>query len=144
MRVFSIGADDSFTEYESRQFEAEHEEAVLQKWLEANPDGILEDGGLLIIGREVLTDLGGFIDLLGLDRQGNVVVVELKSDRTPRTRLRRPSNTHPMRSGSTLMRWSGSFVPMSKMIRSASPTSTGSASTSTRWRPWPSTRTSGS
>ena len=37
MRVFSIGADDSFTEYESRQFEAEHEEAVLQKWLEANP-----------------------------------------------------------------------------------------------------------
>ena len=84
MRVFSIGTDDSFTEYETKQFEAEHEEAVLQKWLEANPDGILEDGRLLIIGREVLTDLGGFIDLLGLDRQGNVVVVELKRDRTPR------------------------------------------------------------
>lgn len=84
MRVFSIGTDDSFTEYETRQFEAAHEEAVLQKWLEANPDGILEDGKLLIIGREVLTDLGGFIDLLGLDRQGNVVVVELKRDRTPR------------------------------------------------------------
>ena len=51
MRVFSIGADDSFTEYEAKQFEAEHEEAMLQKWLEANPDGILEDGRLLIIGR---------------------------------------------------------------------------------------------
>ena len=84
MRVFSIGTDDSFTEYETKQFDAEHEEVVLQKWLEANPDGILEEGRLLIIGREVQTDLGGFIDLLGLDRQGNVVVVELKRDRTPR------------------------------------------------------------
>ncbi|WP_419163862.1 endonuclease NucS domain-containing protein [Candidatus Palauibacter sp.] len=84
MRVFSIGADDDFTEYEAREFEAEHEETVLQRWLEANPDGILEDSGILIIGREVSTNLGGFIDLLGLDRQGNVVVVELKRDRTPR------------------------------------------------------------
>ena len=57
---------------------------MLEKWLESNPDGILEDGGILIIGRQVSTDLGGFIDLLGLDRQGNVVVIELKRDRTPR------------------------------------------------------------
>lgn len=84
MRVFSIGSDDSFTEYEAKRFETEHEESVLQKWLEANPDGILEDGRILIIGREVETDLGGFVDLLGLDRRGNVVVVELKRDRTPR------------------------------------------------------------
>ena len=42
------------------------------------------NGPLLIIGRQVPTDLGKSIDLLGVDREGNVVVVELKRDRTPR------------------------------------------------------------
>lgn len=84
MRVFSIGSDGGFTEYEHLLFQVEHEEAVLEDWLESNPDGILEDGRVLIIGRQVRTDLGGFIDLLGVDREGNVVVVELKRDRTPR------------------------------------------------------------
>ena len=65
-------------------FEANHEESVLEEWLESNPDGVLEDGPLLIIGRQVPTDLGKVIDLLGVDREGNVVVVELKRDRTPR------------------------------------------------------------
>ena len=59
-------------------------ESELEGWLEANPDGILEDGPLLIVGRQVPTDLGKSIDLLGVDREGNVVVVELKRDRTPR------------------------------------------------------------
>ena len=84
MRVFSVGADGGFTEYAQLPFEIDHEESVLEKWLETNPDGILEDGRVLIIGRQVRTDLGGVIDLLGVDRQGNVVVVELKRDRTPR------------------------------------------------------------
>ena len=84
MRVFRVGADGTFTEYEQLPFEVDHEESVLEQWLESNPDKILEDGRLLIIGRQVRTDLGGFIDLLGVDREGNVVVVELKRGRTPR------------------------------------------------------------
>ena len=84
MRVFSVASDGRFTEYEQLPFEADHEESVLENWLESNPDGILEDGRVLIIGRQVQTDLGGIIDLLGVDREGNVVVVELKRDRTPR------------------------------------------------------------
>ena len=84
MRVFSVGSDGDFTEYEQLPFEVDHEESVLEEWLESNPDKILEDGRILIIGRQVRTDLGGFIDLLGVDREGNVVVVELKRDRTPR------------------------------------------------------------
>ncbi len=84
MRVFGVESDGGFTEYEQLPFEVEHEESVLEEWLESNPDGILEDERILIIGRQVRTDLGGAIDLLGVDREGNVVVVELKRDRTPR------------------------------------------------------------
>ena len=39
---------------------------------------------LLILGRQVLTSHGGFIDLLALDADGRAHVLELKRDRTPR------------------------------------------------------------
>jgi hypothetical protein len=57
-------------------------EARLEDWL-AQDISIL-DHGLLVIGRQVETDFGGFIDLLCLDGVGDLVVVELKRDRTPR------------------------------------------------------------
>ena len=67
MRVFSVDPHGGFTEYEQLPFETDHAEADLEQWLEANPGGILEDGPLLIIGRQVPTDLGKSIDLLGLE-----------------------------------------------------------------------------
>jgi hypothetical protein len=42
------------------------------------------DPGLLVIGREVETDFGGFIDILCVDEGGDLVIVELKRDKTPR------------------------------------------------------------
>ncbi|MCY4412673.1 MAG: endonuclease NucS [Caldilineaceae bacterium] len=84
MRIFGIQPDGNFVEYGQESFHAGHTEETLHDWLESNPEGILEDNELLIIGREVLTDLGGYIDLLGVDPAGNVVVVELKRGRTPR------------------------------------------------------------
>lgn len=84
MRVFAIESEGKFREYVQTPFQTEHREVILEGWLEKNPDGIVEDGKLLIIGRQVKTNLGGFIDLLALDRQGNVVVVELKRAQTPR------------------------------------------------------------
>jgi hypothetical protein len=38
----------------------------------------------MIIGRQVHTDYGQYIDLLGIDRDGNLVVLELKRHMTPR------------------------------------------------------------
>ncbi len=87
MKIFSIKDDGKFEEFSQTHFHANHEEAVLEKWLESNSDDILEDGKLLIIGRQVTTNLGSVIDLLGIDREGNAVVIELKRDRTPRDTL---------------------------------------------------------
>ncbi|MFQ5586424.1 MAG: hypothetical protein ACE5GF_06355 [Thermodesulfobacteriota bacterium] len=87
MRIFNIKEDGKFEEFSQTYFHVNHEEAVLETWLESNPDDILEDGKLLIIGRQVTTNLGSVIDLLGIDREGNTVVIELKRDRTPRDTL---------------------------------------------------------
>jgi hypothetical protein len=39
---------------------------------------------LLILGRQVPTEYGGFVDVLGIDVDGRLHVIELKRDRTPR------------------------------------------------------------
>jgi hypothetical protein len=87
MRLFGIHSDGEFNEYVEKPFHVEHEEAMLEGWLESNPDSIVEDGKLLITGRQVVTNFGGFIDLVAVDRQGALVVVELKRNRTPRDTL---------------------------------------------------------
>lgn len=53
----------------------------LEPWLASNPEIISSD--VSIIGRQVITK-SGTIDLLGIDKTGNLVIVELKRDRLPR------------------------------------------------------------
>ena len=84
MKLYGITPESKFREYIKIDFQIGHREARLEDWLENNPDDIVENGQLLVIGRQVTTNLGGFIDLLAIDRQGDVVVVELKRNRTPR------------------------------------------------------------
>lgn len=38
----------------------------------------------MVIGRQVHTDYGKYIDLLAIDRDGNLIVLELKKNKTPR------------------------------------------------------------
>jgi hypothetical protein len=57
-------------------------ERRLEEWLEADPSLLGMD--LLIIGRQVCTDHGGYIDLLAMDEDGDLAILELKRDRTPR------------------------------------------------------------
>ena len=42
------------------------------------------DPDLMVIGRQIPTSYGTSIDLLAIDSQGDLVVIELKRDRTPR------------------------------------------------------------
>lgn len=84
MKLYGISSESKFREYVQIDFQVDHREALLEDWLENNPDDIVESGHLLVIGRQVTTNLGSFIDLLAIDRQGDVVVIELKRDRTPR------------------------------------------------------------
>ena len=57
-------------------------EARLENWLA--DDISLLSADLIVIGRQVETSFGGIIDLLCVERSGNLVIVELKRDKTPR------------------------------------------------------------
>jgi hypothetical protein len=57
-------------------------EASLEDMVVADPAMIGAD--LLVIGRQVATSFGGYIDTLGLDADAQIHVIELKRDRTPR------------------------------------------------------------
>lgn len=57
-------------------------ESQLENYIESDPSMLGET--LLLIGRQVATTFGGFIDLLALDETAAVHVIELKRDKTPR------------------------------------------------------------
>jgi Endonuclease NucS C-terminal domain len=77
--LWRIGPDDQLTEITESSLDLE---SRLQEWLVR--DISILDPELLVIGREVATDFGGFIDILCMDAEGDLVIVELKRDRTPR------------------------------------------------------------
>ncbi len=79
VRLWRVGAGDQLGELKRTPVPLE---SRLEAWLEQDIS-ILSDE-LLVIGRQVSTDHGGVIDLLCLDRNADVVVVELKRDKTPR------------------------------------------------------------
>lgn len=57
-------------------------ESQLEGYIESDPAVLGEP--LLVIGRQVPTAHGGFVDLLALDETGSLHVIELKRDKTPR------------------------------------------------------------
>jgi Endonuclease NucS len=57
-------------------------EKKLEDILEKDLSILSED--LLLIGRQIQTDYGKFIDMLALDQEGNLAIIELKKNRTPR------------------------------------------------------------
>jgi hypothetical protein len=79
--LFKIDDSGKTHEIHREEFSSERQlESLIQK----NPEVVLEGKPLLIIGRQVSTDLGSVIDLLGISASGNTVIIELKKGRTPR------------------------------------------------------------
>jgi hypothetical protein len=58
------------------------DEKLLENMIEADPS--ILDAEWLIIGRQVQTAFGGFVDLLAIAPDGSLVVIELKRHKTPR------------------------------------------------------------
>jgi RecB family endonuclease NucS len=58
------------------------QESELEKWILNDPTILgLES---LVIGHQIKTDHGGILDVLAMDRAGNLTIIELKRDKTPR------------------------------------------------------------
>ena len=79
VRLWRVGSDEQLTEITSASLNLE---SRLQEWLVR--DISILDPALLVIGREVATDFSGPIDILCVNVEGDLVIVELKRDRTPR------------------------------------------------------------
>jgi len=79
VRLWEIAEGDSLKEIVKSKLNLEER---IENWLENDISIISYD--LLVIGRQVETDFGGIIDILCLDVEGDIVIVELKRDKTPR------------------------------------------------------------
>ena len=79
VRLWRIGDGDQLTECTVAPLNLE---SRLEEWLAQDISVISAD--LMVIGRQVETAHGGFIDLLCIEQSGDLLIVELKRDRTPR------------------------------------------------------------
>lgn len=84
MRLFTLNDEGKMLPYKEIKFKNDNLESDLEQLLENNPEYFFENSKILIIGRQVTTNLNTFIDLLGIDKTGNAIVIELKRDKTPR------------------------------------------------------------
>ncbi len=60
------------------------DERLLEEILEADIGLLGLPNALLLIGRQVVTNFAGRVDLLAIDQEGTLYIIEIKKDRTPR------------------------------------------------------------
>ena len=73
MVIHSIDKDGKITPYKKMSVSKETE---IEDFIEQNPEILEKD--LIIIARQKETSDGKIVDLIGLDKNGNVVIIELK------------------------------------------------------------------
>ena len=79
VRLWKVESGDKLGELPSTSLDLE---VRIENWLVE--DIRVLDPELLVIGRQVETDFGGVIDLLCINESGDLVIVELKRDKTTR------------------------------------------------------------
>jgi len=79
VRIWQVDKADALTEIKRSSLDREER---IEEWIIS--DASLLSPDLLIIGEQVETASGNYIDLLCIDRSGSLVIVELKRDKTPR------------------------------------------------------------
>lgn len=79
MRIWNVSDGKTLAEISKSELQ---EEERLEEWLEKDISMISDN--LLVIGRQVYTAYGKKIDLLCIDDKGDIVIVELKRQKTPR------------------------------------------------------------
>ncbi len=79
IKLWEIDGQEQLKEIRPAKLDLENR---LETWLERDISTISQN--LLVIGRQVSTEHGGYIDLLGIEPNGDLVIVELKRDKTPR------------------------------------------------------------
>ena len=90
MHIFTLELENDdldYAEFVSARETSIEFERHLESWLENNPWTLVQGDNILWIGRQTsapVEDATIFPDLLGVDARGNLVIVELKRNRTPR------------------------------------------------------------
>jgi len=79
IRIWEISDGKSLNEIMKSKLDLE---SRLEEWIKEDISIISHD--LVIIGNQVDTEFEGVIDLLCLDSRGDIVIIELKRDKTPR------------------------------------------------------------
>jgi hypothetical protein len=82
VRMWQVTKDDKLAQIKPAKLNREER---IEKWITQEISVLDPDeAGLLVIGEQVRTDFGKEIDLLCIDSEGDLVIVELKRDKTPR------------------------------------------------------------
>lgn len=79
VRIWQVNEAGALTEIKRSKPDLE---TRIEKWISSDISFLSPD--LLVIGEQVETGSGNFIDLLCIDGSGALVIVELKRDKTPR------------------------------------------------------------
>lgn len=82
MPIYKQDSSGKFVPFEETPFP--DLERVLEDWIEGNPHMLLEGENIAIFARQPRTGFDKYLDLLGIDKTGATVIIELKRGETPR------------------------------------------------------------